>query len=411
MDLFAMNSDRSNISKIIPYIQTGEVIPHEEMLEALNEATATLADERRREVASSISPEVGRYLASTDLMPFIKADISDVEARQLIAERRVHLNRLSNLLPSVLKLLAIRNEAQIHSALIQLDDCSRDYHPIKSSEYSSTQRKKIVNDLNAVASLSGELELTLKRLGYHISTDFEQHDEACRRVIKGSHTEVRLFDLLRLLGELRFSSELILYKDSIGERAFYVGDNRARTHIVEYAYRMAVQFDAPKFTTTPGSDFSTLCSLMYELATGEADESLAGAINKFGRSGERRQIDEEEIVHRHENSDEGMAAHEADNFAAVKEAIQSYETEVGCWRSMFASRKWEDFEQSQIGIRLMDAVERRDDQMNKHGPFLVWASQMASGDKRTLWDRLEENELLNLEFAAKVGRRARGERN
>lgn len=404
-----MVSERPFISKLIPYLRTGETIPHDDMLEALNEATDGMADERRREVASSFSPEAGRYLSSFDLMPFIKADISDGEVEERISERRSFLGRLSNLLPSVLALLTVREEAHINSALIQLDDCSRDYHAVKRSEYSSTQRKKIVRDISAVIELSKQLALTLQRLDYHVSSDFEEHDQAYRRVTSIDSPEVRFYDLQRLLGELRFSSEIILYKDGIGERAFIIGDNRARTHIVEYAYQMAAQFNAPKFATTPGSDFSVLCSLMYELATGEADESLAGAINKFGRSARRKELDEEEVVFRRENTDEWMAEREADNFAGVKHAIKSYEAEIAFWRSMLTSREWDEFEQGQIGFRAMDAMQRREDKMRKHGPFLVWASQISPEDGWDIESIMDDYERVNLELAAKLGRRVRSE--
>jgi hypothetical protein len=260
-----MTSERPHISKIIPHLRTGEPIPSDDMLQALNEATSGMADERRREVAVGFSPEAGRYLSSHDLMPFIKADIPDDEVKRRVSERRSFLGRLSNLLPAVLDLLEVREEAHINSALIQIDDCSRDYHTVKKAEYSSTQRKKIVRDISAVIELSKKLGLALQSLNHHVSSDFEEHDRAYRRVTNIDTPEVRFYDLQRLLGELRFSSEIILYKDSIGERAFFIGDNRARTHIVECAYQMAVQFDAPKFATTPGSDFSVLCSLMYEL--------------------------------------------------------------------------------------------------------------------------------------------------
>jgi hypothetical protein len=145
------------------------------------------------------------------------------------------------------------------------------------------------------------------------------------------------------------------------------------------------------------------------LATGEADESLAGAINKFGRSARRRTIDEEEVVHRYENSDEGMAEREADNFADVKHAIKSYEAEIGFWQLMLASRDWDEFGQAQIGFRAMDAMERRDDQMRKQGPFLVWASQISSEDGLDIESIMNDYERVNLELAARVGRRVRSE--
>jgi len=40
-----------------------------------------------------------------------------------------------------------------------------------------------------------------------------------------------------------------------------VGDNKAKNHGIECAYRLALQFGAPTLKTAPGSDFSNLCSL------------------------------------------------------------------------------------------------------------------------------------------------------
>src|SRR4051812_44096355 len=51
--------------------------------------------------------------------------------------------------------------------------------------------------------------------------------------------------------------------------------------------------DGPKLVTTPGSDFSTLCSLLFEAVSGNADEGLAGAINRYARSEDRKRWDRE----------------------------------------------------------------------------------------------------------------------
>ena len=85
--------------------------------------------------------------------------------------------------------------------------------------------------------------------------------------------------------------------------------------------------------------FSTLCNLIFEVATGTASESLAGGINKFARSSERREIDEDEVIHRLENSDEGIPEYEADNFSSIKATIKSCEAEETFWRNMISSQR------------------------------------------------------------------------
>src|SRR4051812_357080 len=68
-------------------------------------------------------------------------------------------------------------------------------------------------------------------------------------------------------------------------RACLSSENDQRTDLVENVYHMCTMWDGPKLVTTP------LCSLMFEAATGNSDEGLAGAINRYARSNDRRQWD------------------------------------------------------------------------------------------------------------------------
>ena len=129
------------------------------------------------------------------------------------------------------------------------------------------------------------------------------------------------------------------------------------------------------------------------LRQGRRARELGRAINKFARSSEKREIDEEEIIHRHENSDEEIAEYEADNFSGVKASIKSCEAEELFWQNMMSSQQWDDRSLHHMSIRLLDARERKQNAMKKHGPFIVWASQMS---RVTLDEWREETDGMKL---------------
>jgi hypothetical protein len=81
---------------------------------------------------------------------------------------------------------------------------------------------------------------------------------------------------------------------------------------------MSADWSGPKLVTTPGSQFATLCSLLFEAVSGKADESLAGAINRYARSDDRRLWD----IEGEEMEDED------DNFLIEKQNMK------GCTRSI-----------------------------------------------------------------------------
>ena len=94
---------------------------------------------------------------------------------------------------------------------------------------------------------------------------------------------------------------------------FSVSGNQVKTDTVQAAYDLCVYYSGPPLVTTPGSDFAVLCSLIYELISGETEESSAGAINKFSRSKMRRDKDKERAKWHLENK-----SGNEDNFVNVK---------------------------------------------------------------------------------------------
>ena len=206
------------------------------------------------------------------LLNFISAKYSNEEVFELIETRRKLVSRLALLLPTIIELLKLTDIRDISSATHQIYDCAGDYPAIENSQYSSRRRKKIVQGINSIIELAERLDEALDQAGRHVDIELHHHKDAIARV-RGNERELgHIEELRRELMALRFVSRLTLYRDDVGERSFFVGDNKAKTHIVECAYRLALRYGTPVLKTTPGSDFSTLCSLIFELATGTASE-------------------------------------------------------------------------------------------------------------------------------------------
>jgi len=402
-----MSDEKLHLTRVLRHIKRGEDIPHALMNLAINEITDTSFTKHERNAASQISESAGTQLEAWALIDFISAKYTDEEVKAIIETRQIFVSRLSVIAPSMIDMLRLTEINDVSSAIHQIYHCARDYAVIEKSQFSSQQRKKATKEVNSIIQLAEQLDDVLDQASDHVDIEFHRHKEAIARSY-GSENELRNIDELRRdLTSLIFASKLTLYRDSVGERSFYVGDNKAKTHVVECAYRLALQFNMPPFKTTPGSDFSNFCSLIHELATGIQHESLAGAINKFARSPKRQEIDREEEVHRFENSDEGIAEYEADNFSAVKARIESLEAEEAFWRGMLSSGSWDKKTVQQASIRLADVIQQKQSAIKEHGPFLIWASQIS----RTTFDEwLQESERHKkkmLSLAVELGQRVR----
>lgn len=393
-----MSREQARLKEVAWYIKNGERIPPDLMNFSINEITDKSFCTNQRFAASQISEDAGNHLESWALLDFISAKLSNEEVNTIIEMRKKLVSRLVVVFPSIIEIFKITDVDHMSSAIQQIYDCARDYPLIEKSQFSSQQQKKAVQGINSIIQLAEQLDEALNQASMHIDIEFHQHKDAIARFYEIDQDLRDIENLRRELKALRFASMLTLYRDSVGEQSFYVGDNKAKTHVVECAYRLALQFNAPALKTTPGSDFSNLCSLMFELATGIPHESLAGAINKFSRSPERREIDEEEKKFRYENSDEGIAEYESDNFCSVKARGKSLEAEEAFWQKMLPSRRWDEDSIIHISMRMLDVAQQKQRTMKEHGPFLVWASQMSRTtlDEWRQESERHENKMLSL---------------
>lgn len=192
---------------------------------------------------------------------------------------------------------------------------------------------------------------------------------------------------MELKSDLNFLSaylQFCAYKANKDSEFLVVIGNDAKTHLVDCTYKLALSEGLPLFVTTPGSDFASLCSIIFEIATGIADESLAGAINRYARSNERAEADQYEIDY----SPERDRARDEDNFYDLKHSDVGSEEDIAELEAMLRDTSLSPEARLLVMCELEEAYESAERRQKLHGPFIVWASQM-----KIDWDeRMHEHE-------------------
>ena len=360
--------------ELLPYVNADESIPHDLMLRAFNEGSAVLADAASRRAANDILVGAGDYLRMHEISAFIQADLSDANALTLIAQRKLFIDRARLLVPTILRLVGPRTEREIESVLLQIEDCCYDFPIIKAAEHPKKINKRRRADLLSLKDHISEIINIQSRVHGAVDLEYSEHKHLIKRYIDDEQPSFTDIDQLIVeLKMLSFCADISLFKHDVGLSPLYTGDNKAHTLIVSSAYSLSRHLGKLAFVTTPGSDFSLLCGLIFELATGKQDESLAGAINKFSRSDLRREIDEHNAILDVENSDDYAVKCEANNFDRVHERVNGCLKDYGYWKGVAEAKDWGSFEMIQIHQRMMQAGEEALSLSRSYGPHLVWA--------------------------------------
>jgi hypothetical protein len=292
-----------------------------EIWRALNRETITLEDvkllfrhTRNREddperiaYANSLLPEAGEYLRAYELRALLRADISETEAAVGLAANKAFFSRLVGLLPSILSFFEHRQN--LAGILWCIDECHNNFHHAATSPRRDRQARQtkalLTVACEATATAAAALEDT-KRL---IEIEYDRYREVYYPNREGRGERPRFLE--KLIEELGMSSgvlEIMSAKVDLSPKRdpftlLHLSGNDQRTLVVESAYHMSTDWNGPKLVTTPGSRFATLCSLLFEAVSGNADESLSGAINRYARSDDRRlwDIEGEELEDEDDN--------------------------------------------------------------------------------------------------------------
>jgi hypothetical protein len=145
-------------------------------------------------------------------------------------------------------------------------------------------------------------------------------DEVSRGLVDGELPQS--FDSLRRLPSIGVLAEIIFRHIDLdialdGEAGRYLNfeprSAKPKLNCVEKTAYICKRFGGPKIVSTPGSDYSSICGIIYEIATGRVDESMQGAIVSFFMG------DRPELCW-YETPDDGLSEDEMDVWAAEYEA-------------------------------------------------------------------------------------------
>ncbi len=260
-------------------------------------------DPERIAYANSLLHEAGDYLRPYELRALLRADVSETEAVVALAQNKAFFSRLVWLLPSLLGFFEHRQN--LAGILHCIDECHNDFHATAASPRRDRQARETKELINVACEATVRAATTLESATRLIEIEYDRYHEAYYPKHEGPSS------LKKLIEELRMCSgvlEIMGAKVDLSPKRdpftlLFLSGNDQRTLVVESAYHMSTDWKGPKLVTTPGSQFATLCSLLFEAVSGKTDESLSGAINRYARSDDRRlwDIEGEEMEEEDDN--------------------------------------------------------------------------------------------------------------
>lgn len=355
----------------LQHLISSEKIPLEVAVRIVHEHSGLFAEEV--EYANSILKDAGTHLGEWSLRRFIRAELMDDVARNEIVSRRTLLDRMCNLLPEIVRQLRITNPVRARITFNIVHDVCSDYRAISASGRRDANNKRLIQRMAKLQQHVAELSVLLEDSEVTREGGFESTQRLYLKRIHGRHEEIRPF--FKLQEDIRFLSwylELAVYRARTKPDSIRVPDNQAKTHIVNAAYGLVLSEGYPPFVTTPGSDFAYLCGLLFEIATGKPNESLAGAISRYARSSERAEADQHEIDH----SEESYRARDEDNFYDIKNSIIGSDEQIAELLAEVQDQTLSSAARLLVMRELEEMVEAVENRDRIHGPFIMWADQM-----------------------------------
>jgi len=340
---------------------------------------------------NSLLKDAGTHLSPWTLRRLIRAEISNDIALEEVRKNRILLNRLCTLFPEIVRRLRITNSERAKITFNIVYDSCYDYRSTLGSGRQEANRKKLIQKMDHLKRRASELSTLLDDDATTRSFSFESAQRLIMKRVYGKVGETRpVWRLQQDIKLLSWHLELEIYRARRKPRSVSVPDNQAKTHLVDAVYGLALSEGYPPFVTTPGSEFSYLCSLLFEIATGKPDESLAGAINRYARSNERAEADQHEVDY----GEERARARDEDNFYDIKNSTYGSDEDIAELLSEVRDPAQSAQARLLVMCELQEMVEAIENRDRIHGPFVMWADQIKSdwGEKiRALdADALEE---------------------
>jgi hypothetical protein len=311
----------------------------------------------------------------------IRDEIEGAKIAEEIEEHKQFLNRLSSLLPALSDLFNPTLPDNLEGFCSCIDDCCSDYRTGRSR---LRQDRQLREALEATDSASEHLARALEALDAvtrYIEGDYQElhnshfaHEEgniliSVARIEEKNNPFSTIQDLTQQMRVCQATLGIARVRASESPEELFMITKRGKNVIVEYAHMMSLMWNGPAITTTPGSDFALLCSLLFECATGETAEGLAGAINLYARSPRRKQKEEEETEFQEDELGE-------DNFEAVRAQMQRAMKKMEECRKLIESGLLDDFTQrlllkySERNLKIIRAASEI------YGPFQIRMSHL-----------------------------------
>jgi hypothetical protein len=386
---------------ILTCAETTDPLDLSQLTTWLRHIEADSLGESKRIIVDGLFPGSGDLLKDLDLTRVIRADLPELEIVKLIGSRKSILRRMAVLLPQILNTLSVKDIEKARTVTLLIDDTVYDFGGIVNADQKRKNERIALSAVDYLGEQCTRLLDALSKAKRYIDIEYDQYK---KYLVKGANKQDIVFDdLNKDLADLKFVVELSKVKHQLGEGVFYLSGNAGKSYIVECAYTLSMWMDTPKFTTTPGSQFSFLCSLIYEIATGKADESLAWAINRFYSSDDKKRTDREAIEYRTEED----TYESGDNFAVVRSELRHFQKELELWQRVISHREWSKEHSHLIYLQIKGLGEHIEECSNRVGPFLIWAHQSNAAETREVWDLTQsrQRDLLAKEIALGRARR------
>ena len=247
--------------------------------------------------------------------------------------------------------------------VMAIDDCHNEFQATGNSARRDRQLREAKEKLSRAGRLAREAATALDDAEEHFKYEYDRYRSAFYKPAIGPARY-----LSDLIDELRMCAGVVEITHEVADikpkRLFLFGNDQ-RTDLVENVYHMCTMWDGPKLVTTPGSDFSALCSLMFEAASGHSDEGLSGAINRFARSDDRKQWDLE-----------GEEEDYDDNFWSEKNDMAHSSKEIEVCKRILQNSGLSEIALLLLKRRIEHEEKRHEEARTKCGPRQVYASQM-----------------------------------
>ncbi len=341
-------------------------------------------NEIHAQVANGIIPEASLFLPSSSLVHLVRAEITESEAREIIERKQDLVNRLEGYLPDLIAYLHLKDAGNLYSLFCMIDDCHSDFPLVAKSEREDKQRRSAIKKQARAKMVLADALDALEAVRRDFEHTFDQAHRAYTTVAQKrpySNEDFRELDQRfdQLLTDVRVCVDALAlseHRSKTEPKFLFLTSNRKKTHIVETAHYISSAFCGPPLLTTPGSDFSAFCDLLFEVITGEVGDGLSGAINRFARSQERRKADEDNAYFGPDYEDKV----EADNFFSTNEQIAACRNRVVELESLVQPELLPQ-RTRELAAFMIECETREISRLERvYGPNLVWAHQLPPVD-------------------------------